>query len=184
MSCKRADPLENDLLTLHIDIAGRLVKYIDRTVMQERSGKSQALLLSARQVLRVFREHCIKSVISLAPKEFIHPALGKDLPQLVICRGRIAHKQVVPDRSLEEIGVGPDICDPLHNALFRALGERHAVDQDRTALHCIAAGKERRDRGFAASALSYDTDKAVSGDLHVDSAQDFPLSVIGKAHAL
>ena len=184
MTCQSADPREDDLFTLHVDIAGRLIEDIDRAVMQERPGKRQALLLSTRQVLCVFCKLRIQPVISLAAQEFVHSALCENLPQLFIRCSWIPHEQVVSDAALEEIGLRSNVSDSLHDALLRALGEGHAVDQDGTGFHGVSTCEERSDRGFSASALSHDADKAVLGNLHVDSVQDFPLPVVGEADAL
>ena len=41
------DPVQNDLLALHINIAGRLIKNIDRTVVQKGPRQSNSLSLAA-----------------------------------------------------------------------------------------------------------------------------------------
>ena len=176
------DAVKDDLLALHIDVAGRLVENIDRTVMQQSSGEGQPLSLTAGKVLGVLRQLCVQAVRTL--QEFIKPALRKDFPKLVIVCLRISHQEIVPDSPFEQIRAAADISDASHAALFRALGKVIGADHDRPALHSIAAGEKGRNGRFAAAALSHDTCEAVFGDLHIDPVQDFPLSVIREAYAL
>ena len=177
-----ADAVKDDLLALHIDVAGRLVENIDRAVMQKSPCKGKPLSLTAGKVLAVLGQLCVQAVRSF--KELIHSALCQDFPEPVVVCLWISHQKIVPDSPLEQIRTAADICDPPHTALFRALRKVIWADHDRAALHGIAPDEKRRDGGFAAAALPHNARKTVLRDLHVDLVQDFPLSVVGETDAL
>ena len=179
---QRPDPVHDDLFALHVNVAGRLVKDIDRAVMQQGSRKGKSLFLSAREVLCVFRQPQVQG--ALFAGECIHPAGPKHFQEPLIGGRRIAHEEVVPDRSLKEIAGRPDICDASHQALLRAVCDRDPAYGDLALLCCKPPCEERRNGRFPASALADDPHEAVLWYLHVDPVQDFPLPVVGKAHAL
>ena len=152
--------------------------------MQKGPGEGKSLPLAAGQIPGVFRELCVKPVIAVSAQKLIKPAFLQDFPHLIIICLRISHLQVVSHRAFKEIGAGADICDPLHNALLRAVGEMVRADHDRSVFHSIAACQKGSDGGLAAAALSYDAHKAVLRDLHVDLVEDLPLAVVREIHAL
>ena len=177
-----ADPVQNDLLTLHVDVAGRLVENIDRAVVQKRPREGEPLPLAAGKILGIFSQLRVKAVS--AAQELVHSALRQDLPQFVIIRFGISHQKILPDSPLKQVGTGAYISDAPHDALLRAVLQMVGADHDRSAVYGVAACEKGGDGGFAAAALSYDPCEAVLRDLHGDSAQHLALSVIGEADAL
>ena len=110
------DHIHDHLFAFRIDVGSRLVKDIDRRIVEKSPGNSKSLTLTTGEVSSFLHDRCSGSLLCLQEAPQIH--LLKSFPHLSFRCVRFSHPQVICHSSFEEIAVMTDHGDLIHKAVF------------------------------------------------------------------
>ena len=119
-------------LGFRIERGGGLVEQDDRRVLDQRARDRDALALAAGQLQAVLADRRVVAVRERHDEVVRVGGLGGG-DDLVLGRARLAERDVVADRAVEQEHVLPDIGDLLAQRVARHLRDVLPVDHDAAA---------------------------------------------------
>ena len=147
--------------------------------MEQRSGQSQPLALTAGKVGCLFVQHRIQALFTSEEVCQIH--LLQHLPKGILTGIGSCHQQILPDSALEEIAVVTDVSKVFHQTFFADFAEGYTTNGDLTGLAFVASHENCGDGGFTAAGLTNNRGEATLGESHIYTVEDLPVRLIGEA---
>ena len=148
--------------------------------MQQSSGQSQPLTLTAGKVAAPFHQFGIQT--SLAFQKFIQVYFFQYGLHLFFGRHGSCHQKIFPDRSLKQITIVGHHCHVGQQAVLLNPGQFLSSNPDRSAIAPIPAGEQAGNGTLSTAGGSHQGDESILRKLKRHLIQNLPLPVVGKAY--
>ena len=150
-----------------VEGARRLVEHEDGRVAEDRPRDRHALLLPAREAVAALAHHRVVAVRQ-GRDEGVDPRGAGGLLDLLVGRVGLGEAQVLPDGSVEEVGLLRDDADRARDRGHRRAADVDPVDGDAAAVDVVEACDEVADGRLPGPRLADERGRRPCGHVEAD----------------